>query len=106
MSIFICIAEQLLICLEDESEKFEAVVEVNEYSQYNCGPNYQNNRLNRRYMKLERIYQLQSKEYDNYSNTMHPHQFLTTHFFEVQGQAKDHKIKKDIQHLEERLSNV
>lgn len=57
-------------------------------------------------MKLERVYLQQNKEYDNYSHTMHTHQFLTSHFFEVSSQAKDQKLKKDIEGLEKRQSNI
>ena len=63
-------------------------------------------KLTKRYMKLERIYLQQNKEYDSYAHTMHTHQFLTTHFFEVTSQAKEAKLKKDLENLNGHQSNV
>jgi len=37
---------------------------------------------------------------------MHTHQFLTTHFFEVSGQAKNAKLAKDIENLFAKQTNL
>lgn len=81
--MFIGIAEFMLIALEDESEKFETVLEQLEDPAYMLGPNSSIVKLTKRYMKLERVYLQQNKKFDSYSHTIHTHQFLTSHFFEV-----------------------
>ena len=96
----------MLIALEDESEKFDSVLEQPQDNTQYIGPNLSIMKLTKRYMKLERIYLQQNKEYDNYAHTMHTHQFLTTHFFEVSCQAKEAKLKKDIEGLSNRQSNI
>ena len=80
--IFIGIAEMITLLLEEESDKFENVLEQRQDSQ-TVGPNSTINKLTKRYMKLERLYLQENREYDSYSHTMHEHQFLGNNFFEV-----------------------
>ena len=71
---YLKIAESLLKALEDEVEKFELVIEqAKEYEIPYIGPNVSILKLTRRYMKLERIYLMQNKEYEPHSHTMHSH---------------------------------
>lgn len=105
--VFICIVEQMIIMLENETEKMEEVTEDTQQHGYlQMGPNQSIQQLTKRYMKLERIYQQQSKEYDAYSHTLYNHQFLTQNYFEILAQAKDNKLKKDIESLKERQTNT
>jgi hypothetical protein len=104
--VFMGIAELMLIALEDETEKFELVLEQMQDQNQLLGPNSSINKLTKRYMKLERVYLQQNKEYDCYAHTMHTHQFLTTHFFEVSNLAKDIKLKNDIDGLSKRQTNI
>ena len=105
--VFLSIADVMIVSLEEENEKFESVLESQqEQQQQLLGPNVSISKLTRRYMKLERVYLQQSKEYDAYSHTMHTHQFLTSHHFEVSSQAKDVKLKKDIDNLRQKQSSA
>lgn len=73
LHVYIGIAEFMLIALEDESEKFEQVLEYPQDMSQFVGPNLSIMKLTKRYMKLERVYLQQNKEYDSYAHTMHTH---------------------------------
>ena len=82
LHVFLGIADCLLLILEDETLKMEGVLEPQNRPQQAIN-SVSIARLARRYIKLERGYQTYNKEYDPYSHTMHPHQILNSHFFEV-----------------------
>ena len=68
--IFILIADYLLLILEDESDLFERSCDKFKFI---SGPNIALNRITKQYVKMERYYLTQNKDYDPYSNTMHSH---------------------------------
>ena len=68
--IFVLIADYILLILEDESDLFDRCCEKFKYM---SGPNTALNRLTKQYVKMERNYLNQNKDYDPYSNTMHSH---------------------------------
>ena len=96
--VFLGLIDILVLILEDETEKFESILEFRS-EHVTFGPNNSLNKLSKRYMKLERIYLQQNREYDSYSHTMHTHQFLETNYFEVISEARDIKLKKEVEQL-------
>jgi hypothetical protein len=86
----------MILILESESERFESVAEQ-------VVPNVLGDpllaRLGRRYMKLEKIYVSQNKEYDPYSFSLHAHPFLSKNHFEVQMRAREEAMRMEIEEL-------
>ncbi len=66
------IADYILLILEDENDFFDRCFERYKLPA-GSGPNVTLTRLTKQYAKMERTYLLQNKDYDPYSNTMHPH---------------------------------
>jgi len=99
--IYILIADYILLLLEDESELFDR---SGERPKFMPGPNVALQRLTKQYVKLERTYLNQNKDYDPYSNTMHPHQLLNNHYFEINMQAKEERVKTEIQELSDKYT--
>ena len=105
MHVFLGIADCILLILEDECNKMEAVYEHRTPMNYNqTNQSVSVTRLARRYIKLERTYQNYNKEYDPYSHTLHPHQILNSHFFEVNQQAKEDQHKDEIEDMKKQQS--
>ena len=69
-------------------------------------PNASITKMAKRYMKLERSYLTQNKEYDSYAHTMHTHQFLKTHYFEVCAYAQEEKSKNELRELKGKQSHL
>jgi len=70
--VFFMIADYILLILEDENEFFDRCYERYKVAA-GSGPNVTLTRLTKQYAKMERTYLQQNKDYDPYSNTMHPH---------------------------------
>lgn len=55
LHVFLGITDLMVLVLEDESDKFEAILEQRQ-EPLPAGPNNTINKLTKRYMKLERVY--------------------------------------------------
>jgi hypothetical protein len=94
--IFLLIADYIVLVLEDESDFFDRCSGV---SKLNPGPNVTLTKLTKQYFKMERTYLFQNKDYDPYSATMHSHQLLNKHYFEINMTQKEEKVRIEIAEL-------
>ena len=95
---FLRIADYVILILEDECSKLEQCYEPPSTSRHQTSnQSISIPRIAKRYSKLERIYQGNSREFDPYTHTLHPHQVFNSHFFEVSQQAKEEQQKDEVE---------